>query len=134
QIAERLDFERQHGDVLVGELDFELLLESREPLQSVVTPSRFPPSDRDIAVVVDEDTSHADVEAAIRDAGRPLLERVELFDVYWGEPIPAGRKSLAFSLRYRAPDRTLDDEEVSSVHNRVERALVDKFRGEVRGR
>ncbi|MBV9543119.1 MAG: phenylalanine--tRNA ligase subunit beta, partial [Chloroflexi bacterium] len=99
-----------------------------------VTPSRFPPSDRDIAIVVDEDTSHADVEEAIRAAGRPLLERVELFDVYRGEPIPAGRKSLAFSLRYRAPDRTLDDEEVSSVHNRVERALVDKFRGEVRGR
>jgi phenylalanyl-tRNA synthetase beta chain len=133
-VAERFDLEPQHGSVLVGELDFELLLEARAPLQTITTPSRFPPSDRDIAIVVDEDAPHADVAAVIRDAGRPLLERVELFDVYRGEPIPPGRKSLAFSLRYRASDRTLEDDEVSTVHGRIERELRDTFRGDVRGR
>jgi phenylalanyl-tRNA synthetase beta chain len=111
-----------------------LLLEARAPLQTITTPSRFPPSDRDIAIVVDEDAPHADVAAVIRDAGRPLLERVELFDVYRGEPIPPGRKSLAFALRYRASDRTLEDDEVSTVHGRIERELRDTFRGDVRGR
>jgi phenylalanyl-tRNA synthetase beta chain len=134
QVAERFDLEPQLGNVLVGELDFELLLELRTPLLTVSTPSRFPPSDRDIAIIIDEEVRAADVQAAIQEAGGQLAERVELFDVYRGEPIPPGRKSLAFALRYRAADRTLEDEEVSTVHGRIEQALRDKFRGEVRGR
>jgi phenylalanyl-tRNA synthetase beta chain len=134
QVAERFDLDSARGNVFVAELDFEQLLEVSSPLQTAVTPSRFPPVDRDIAIVVDEDVPHAQVIAAIREAGGPLLERGELFDVYRGEPIPSGRKSLAFALRYRAPDRTLDDEEVSVVHLRIEDALRTRFRGEVRGR
>jgi phenylalanyl-tRNA synthetase beta chain len=84
--------------------------------------------------VVDEDALHADVEAAIREAAGPLLEHVQLFDVYRGRSIPENRKSLAFSLRYRARDRTLEEEEVGAVHAGVEQALRTRFRAEVRGR
>ncbi len=131
-LAEQLDLEGQ--SVVVAELDFDGLLRARQPYLMAATPSRFPPSDRDVAVVVDEDTSHAEMEAAIREAAQPLLESVELFDIYRGEPISAGRKSLAYALRYRAADRTLSEEEVTAAHARVEDAVRTKFRGEVRGR
>jgi phenylalanyl-tRNA synthetase beta chain len=131
-IAERFDLEG--SPIFVAELDFERLLEVAQPLLGVQTPSRFPSADRDIATIVDDGTPHAEVEAAIREAGGPLLESVQLFDVYRGEPIPTGRKSLAFALRYRAADRTLEDDEVSAIHARVEAALGARFGAEVRGR
>jgi phenylalanyl-tRNA synthetase beta chain len=131
-VAERFDL--QGHTILAAELDFELLLQARQELSSVVTPSRFPPSDRDIAIVVDAATPHAEVEAAIREAAQPLLESVRLFDIYTGAPIEVGRKSLAYSLRYRASDRTLEDDEVAAAHARVEETLRTRFRGEVRGR
>jgi len=131
-IAQRFDLDG--SPIFVAELDFERLLAVARPLQGVQTPSRFPPADRDIAVVIDEATPHAEVEAAIRAAAGPLVETVRLFDVYRGEPIAAGRKSLAFALRYRASDRTLEDDEVTAAHARVEAALGDRFGAEVRGR
>jgi phenylalanyl-tRNA synthetase beta chain len=131
-IAERFDLEG--SPVFVAELDFERLLEVAQPVLGVQTPSRFPSADRDIAAIVDDATPHAEVETAIREAAGPLLESVQLFDVYRGVSIPAGRKSLAFSLRYRAADRTLEDDEVSAIHGRVEAALGARFGAEVRGR
>jgi phenylalanyl-tRNA synthetase beta chain len=131
-IAQRFDLDAP--SVLVAELDFERLLAAREPLLTVQTPSRFPPADRDIAIVVDEDAPHAAVEAAIRAAAGPLLESAQLFDVYRGRSIPEGRQSLAFALRYRALDRTLEEDEVSAVHARVEEALRTRFQADVRGR
>jgi phenylalanyl-tRNA synthetase beta chain len=131
-VAERFDLEST--PVFVAELDFERLLQAAEPLLTVQTPSRFPSADRDIAIVVDENTMAAEVEEAIREAAGPLLESVQLFDLYRGENITAGRKSLAFALRYRAADHTLEDDEVSGAHTRVEQALRQRFRAEVRGR
>jgi phenylalanyl-tRNA synthetase beta chain len=131
-VAERLDMAGL--PVLVAELDFERLLQAREPLVNVRTPSRFPPADRDIAIVVDESVPHAEAERVIRETGAPLLEHVQLFDVYRGDPIPPGRKSLAFALRYRAPDKTLDDDEVAAAHGRIEAALRAAVDAEVRGR
>jgi phenylalanyl-tRNA synthetase beta chain len=98
------------------------------------TPSRFPTADRDISFVVEEDIAYADIEPVIRSAAGDLLEHVELFDVFRGGTVPSGRKSLAFSLRYRAPDRTLEDDEVSATHTRVEEALRARFGAEIRGR
>ncbi len=131
-VAERFDLGAQ--PVLVAELDFGLLLSARQPLEHIQTPSRFPAADRDISFYVDEGVSQAELDAAIREAAGELLEYVELFDVFRGGAVPAGRKSLAFSLRYRAPDRTLEDEEVSAAHTRVEDAVRSRFGAEVRGR
>jgi phenylalanyl-tRNA synthetase beta chain len=131
-LADQLDLEGK--SIVVAELDFEHLLRARQPYLMAVTPSRFPPADRDIAVIVDEDTPHAELEASIRAAGLPLLESVRLFDIYRGEPIASGRKSMAYTLRYRAADRTLSEDEVVAAHARVEEAVKSQFRGEVRGR
>ena len=74
--------------------------------------SPFPPASVDVALVVDERTSAADVEQALREGSGPLLESLRLFDVYTGPQVPEGKRSLAFALRLRAPDRTLTDVEV----------------------
>jgi len=69
----------------------------------------------------------SDVLAAILAAGGDLLEDARLFDVYRGDPIPAGKKSLAYALTYRAPDRTLEDREVAQIHARIVKAASRKL-------
>ena len=85
---------------------------------------RYPAVVQDVALVLDEATPAELVERAIRQAGGALVRQVELFDVYQGEPIPAGKRSLAYHVVYQATDRTLRDEEVAAVHARIERALA----------
>jgi phenylalanyl-tRNA synthetase beta chain len=76
--------------------------------------------------------SVAEFKRAIALAARDLLASVELFDEYRGENVPAGQRSLAFRLVYRASDRTLTDEEVELVHQKVREYLVEKFRVNLR--
>jgi phenylalanyl-tRNA synthetase beta chain len=91
-----------------------------------------PASERDLALVVDRDTTTAALLAAIRKAGKPLLEQVELVDRYVGEPIPLDRCSQAFRLRYRDSQRTLTDAEVETTHDKVREALRRQFAAELR--
>jgi phenylalanyl-tRNA synthetase beta chain len=77
--------------------------------------STFPVAKEDVALVVDSTVSAADVEAALRMGAGPLLESARLFDVYTGEQIGSGKKSLAYALRFRAPDRTLTEVEVRAA-------------------
>ncbi|MDP9407356.1 MAG: phenylalanine--tRNA ligase subunit beta, partial [Actinomycetota bacterium] len=69
--------------------------------------STYPVAKEDVALVVDAAVPAADVEAALRAGAGPLLEALRLFDVYTGPQVGEGRRSLAYSLRFRAPDRTL---------------------------
>jgi phenylalanyl-tRNA synthetase beta chain len=71
----------------------------------------------DVALVVAADVPAAAVEAALRAGAGELLESVRLFDVYTGEQVGEGKKSLAFALRFRAPDRTLTEAETSAVRD-----------------
>jgi len=77
--------------------------------------SPFPPATFDLALVVGEATPAADVASAVHDGAGTLLEELRLFDVYTGEQVGEGRKSLAFAVRLRAVDRTLTAEEVAAV-------------------
>jgi phenylalanyl-tRNA synthetase beta chain len=94
--------------------------------------STLPAVVQDIAVVVADDVPAADVEATVREAGGELLERLRLFDVYRGEQVGEGSKSLALRLEFRAPDRTLTDEEVAEVRARIEQELAE-LGGKLRG-
>jgi phenylalanyl-tRNA synthetase beta chain len=80
---------------------------------------RFPALERDVAVVVDRDVPHARVERLIREEGGGLLESTRLFDCYVGEPLPQGKKSLAYSITLRAAERTLTEEEAGGVRRRI---------------
>jgi len=88
---------------------------------------KYPAISRDIALLVKEDIYVAEMESIIKEVGGKLLESVALFDVYRGKQVLPGRKSVAFALTYRAPDRTLTDEEVVKVHQKVLVALKERL-------
>ncbi|KGE18606.1 phenylalanine--tRNA ligase subunit beta [Paenibacillus wynnii] len=93
---------------------------------------RFPGMERDIALVVDSSVPAGDLLALIRNHGGSLLQSVQVFDVYTGGKMEAGKKSVAFSLTYRHPEHTLTDEEVGVVHEQVLAALQQSFGAELR--
>jgi phenylalanyl-tRNA synthetase beta chain len=82
---------------------------------------------RDLAVIVDEAISAAEVAETLRKAAGGLAEAVQLFDLYRGAPVPAGKKSLAFRLVYRDPEATLTDKRVDSAHAAVIAAAEQRF-------
>jgi phenylalanyl-tRNA synthetase beta chain len=95
--------------------------------------SAFPPASFDLALVVDTSTPAADVAAAVRAGAGPLLEDLRLFDVFAGTQVGPGRKSLAFALRLRAPDRTLTAEETAEVRQAAVRAAEQRCGAALRG-
>lgn len=101
-------------------------------LQYVPIP-RFPSISRDIALVVDKDVTAGTIETIIKEAGGKLLKTVHVFDLYEGEHMEVGKKSIAFSLTYADPERTLTDEEVVKAHNKVLAAVKEKAGAELRG-
>lgn len=110
-------------------MELNLDLATAAALDAVTAPSvsTFPVAKEDVALVVDEEVPAAHVAQALRDGGGPLLESVRLFDEYRGSQIPEGRKSLAFALRLRAPDRTLSDVEVAEVRQSAVAAAAERF-------
>ena len=84
------------------------------------------------ALVVEEGVSHAEVVAALGKNRNKFLERVELFDIYRGSSIPTGKKSMAYSLTFRAADKTLTDAEVNGAHEQLKRSLVQTLHCEIR--
>jgi phenylalanyl-tRNA synthetase beta chain len=119
--------------VLAGEFDLDAIL-AAIPSRYAYTPvPRFPAALRDIAVIVDEPTTAERVLAEIRTAGAPLLREVRLFDLYRGQSIPEGKKSLAYALSYQAEDRTLTDKEVDKAHKKIEDRLTHVLKAQVRG-
>jgi phenylalanyl-tRNA synthetase beta chain len=121
------------GRVAVLHLDLERLAAQPTRSELAAPISRFPASDIDLAFVVADGVPAASVEATVREAAGDLLESVALFDVYRGERLGAGRRSLAYRLRFRAPDRTLTDGEVGDRRAAVINAVELAHGGELRG-
>ena len=91
---------------------------------------KFPPVHRDLALIVPISAQASDVETVIAACGKPLLEHFALFDRYEGQQIADGHVGLTYSLRYRSPEKTLTDEEVSVVHQR----MVDELQARLQAR
>jgi phenylalanyl-tRNA synthetase beta chain len=89
------------------------------PRKTIEVPARFPAVRRDVALVLERELPVVTVVETVKEVAPPLLESVEIFDVYEGQGIETGRKSVALACRYRAKDRTLTDEEVNRVHSAV---------------
>jgi phenylalanyl-tRNA synthetase beta chain len=89
--------------------------------------SRYPKSRRDVALVLDESVAAGEVLAAVGSRQEPLLTDVQVFDVYRGEQLPAGRKSVAFGMTYMHRERTLTDAEVDEAHARIVEHLTKTF-------
>lgn len=125
-------FGLEDAPVLAAEFNLDKLLTHAQEMYAVQPLPVTPPVLQDIALVVKQETTAAEVEAVIVRAGGDLLRRARLFDVYQGDPIPAGHKSLAYSLTYQTDERTLTDKEVARVHDKIvrtaERELGAKLR------
>ncbi len=113
---------------------FELLVEPllRADLPRFTTISRFPEVTRDLAIVARSDVSYSELSACIRAHGGPSLKAVKLFDVYTGEGITAGDKSLAFNLIFQDASRTLNESEVNSAMSTIVRGLQDQHKATLR--
>ena len=108
------------GPCAVFELDLTKFISyGFTPRKTIEVPARFPTVRRDVALVLERELPAATVIETVKEVAPPLLESVEIFDVYEGQGIEAGRKSVALACRYRAKDRTLTDEEVNRVHSAV---------------
>ena len=129
RVAEAFDIPSR---VAVFELRLDHLLAASTEEATAVDVSRFPPLHRDLAFVVDRDVPAGAVRDALKDAAGPLLDRVLLFDVYEGDPLPAGKKSLAFSVDFRADDRTLTDDEVETRVGWIAERLAADLGAELR--
>jgi phenylalanyl-tRNA synthetase beta chain len=117
---------------LLFELDFEELVQYASRQIKFRALPRFPSVERDFAVVVDREFPSQRIVNWINDLGLALIERVEVFDQYYGAPIPEGKKSLAYKVSYRAEDRTLTDAEVSALHRDVVDRVGKTFDAQLR--
>jgi phenylalanyl-tRNA synthetase beta chain len=113
------NFEFPETALQAAELDLEAIIAAIPEGYGVQPVPAYPPVLEDLAIVIDEGVPAEQVEAVIREAGGRLLVDIQLFDLYMGEQIGEGKKSLAFALVYQAPDRTLRDEDVAKLREKV---------------
>ncbi len=120
------------GETALFEIDRNGLLERFGPAPQMRPLTRFPYVARDMSLVVGEDTLAGEVYSAVAECGETLVETVLCFDEYLGEGVDKGSKALAFSITYRAADRTLTDEEVTTAHQRLLAHVTGKLGARVR--
>ncbi len=111
---------------VAAEIDLDRLLELAPEGVRAPSFSDFPQAKEDVALVVDDSVAAADVEAALRSGAGDLLESIRLFDVYTGAQVGEGKKSLAFALRFRAPDRTLTEDETGAARDAAVAAAAER--------
>ena len=118
-------------EVYVCEISLQALMQHVKPLKFKEA-SKYPTIAKDVAFVVDKDVISCDIEATIKKAGGRLLQSIEVFDVYEGEHVAEGKKSIAYNLLFMADDRTLTDEEVMKVFDQIIDKVVSVHSAEVR--
>jgi phenylalanyl-tRNA synthetase beta chain len=118
-----------------AEANLDVLVAAAAAAGAVPAPlvSHFPRASVDVALVVEARTPAAEVEAALREGAGPLLESLRLFDVFTGPQVGEGRRSLAYALRFRAPDRTLTDDEVLAARDAAVAAAAERTGAVLRG-
>ena len=125
-------YELPETPVLAAEFDLDAILPYIPERYDITPVPAYPPILEDLAVIVDEDLPAARVVQVIQAAGGDTVAAIKLFDVYQGTQIGPGKKSLAYSLTYQAPDRTLTDEEVSRIRQRIIESLESELGAKVR--
>ncbi len=105
------------------------------PLDRKFTPlPRYPASERDLAFILDAGVSYKEILSAVKKIDTKLIEKVNLFDVYYGGNVPEGKRSLALRVTYRSREGTLVQEDVEKIHSRVASRLVSGFGAVIRGK
>jgi phenylalanyl-tRNA synthetase beta chain len=129
EVAERFDLA---GRTYLMELDLERLYLGALDWALYQPIPRFPAAQRDLAVVMDATVPAHEIELAIWSSGGALVRSVRLFDLYTGEGIPTGKRSVAYAITYQSPDRTLTEAEIEAAHGAIVKALGTRFGAERR--
>ncbi len=132
--ASAKEFDAAHG-VFVAEIELDPLQAGAGATSKFIELDRFPAIERDIAMIVSNERTHEEVLHALETPREPLLERIELFDLFSGSQassLDATQKSLAYRLTYRSPDRTLTNDEVAVIHTRIRERLRKEMGAELR--
>lgn len=117
---------------VLGELNLQAMLDQAQTNKQYQALPRYPAVTRDLAFVVEKTVLAAQILKLIQKGGGSILEEVSLFDIYEGSQIPEGYKSMAYALSYRAPDRTLKDDEVNKAHQRIVTMLETELGAKLR--
>ncbi len=112
--------------VYVAELNFEEIIKQSDMNIKYRSLPKYPSVARDIAIVVTEEITAGQVEEIIRNKGGKLIEEVKLFDIYRGSQIEEGYKSMAYSIVYRSDEKTLSEDDITKVHNKIVNSLVNQ--------
>ncbi len=120
------------ANVFVAELELEAIYSHAKLERKFSELPKYPSSSRDISLIVDDKVSNRDIVGTIKEACGELAVDVNPFDLYRGEQVPKGSKSILYSVEYRAADRTLTDEEINSLDRKVREVLVQRFNAKIR--
>ena len=118
--------------VYIAQLDFDKIVELANFDKKYKTLPKYPSMIRDLAVIVDEDVLYGDIKKMALKHGEDLVENVEIFDIYRGDQIPEGKKSIAFSIVYRSYERTLTDNEVNKIQDSIIEDLENNLGAKLR--
>lgn len=119
-------------EVLMASIDFTLLLDYMEPEKTYHALPKFPAVTRDLAMLCDDEVEVGSIEEIIRQCGKALIEEIKLFDIYKGKQIPQGKKSVAYSVVFRDANKTLEEQEVNRVMDKILTRLEEKLHVELR--
>lgn len=128
----RENYQLPESPLVMGEFELEMLLEKVSPLYDLELIPNQPPVLEDLALVVEENQPARQVADVIREAAGELLTDVRLFDVYQGDQLEEGKKSLAYNLVYQHPERTLTDQEVAEIREKVIQEVGEKLGAQLR--
>ncbi len=132
EIIEKLGLKKQKPDICLFEINLEKLLSKVSDTIQYKPIPKFPAVERDVALIVNDDLPSIKIKELISSFSTELIEKVSIFDHFKGGNIPAGKKSLAFNIVYRAKERTLTDEEVEAKHTSLVKYLIEQTGAELR--
>ena len=120
------------GDIFLLEMDIDTLVRTQKTANEFEPIPGFPPSLRDMAVVVDQSVAAGDLMKAALASGGKLLKSVGIFDIYTGEQVASGKKSVALTLKFQSTEKTLTDKNTQKAFNAIYKQLKNKFGAELR--
>jgi phenylalanyl-tRNA synthetase beta chain len=129
ETARKFDIKKK---VYLAELFIEDLLGHVNLKKSFVALPKYPFIKRDIAILVDDNILASSIYNLIKEEAKGLVKSVEVFDLYKGQQVAEGKKSLAYTIEYRSDERTLNDKEVNDLHKKVQDGLTKRLGAQIR--
>ncbi|NQV04523.1 MAG: phenylalanine--tRNA ligase subunit beta, partial [Candidatus Omnitrophica bacterium] len=129
EIAKKFDIKEK---TYLAEIDIEGLLRHTGQGKRFATLPRYPSMKRDISLLVDDSVDSSSIFDLVRDVGGGLVRSIGAFDLYRGQQVQEGKKSLAYRVEYRSDEKTLKDEDVSLIHKNIQDVLVKKLGAQIR--